>query len=248
MTAADITKLLAKRYKPPLYAFFPEFRNATGFDSDRAADALALGLYRSRGYFVHGFEIKVQRADWLRELKDEKKADVIGKYCDRWWVVATPGVIQPGEVPDAWGWMEASTNKLKGMKEAPTREDLPHIPRSMIASLIQRAMGGNGVVAQADVQKLKDEAFESGQSHARRTMGGAAEELASLKKQVAVFCQASGLHDLTWEGKKVGERVALLRSMEEEGVIKFGERAIRELEVWAQDIRGMLERAKKEIQ
>jgi hypothetical protein len=258
MTASEIVKLLAKRYKPPLFAFFPEFRNATGFDATRSADAVAMGLYQSRGLALHGFEIKVQRADWLRELKDVSKAHAIGKHCDRWWVVAPVGVIQPGEVPDAWGWMEAGARGLRGKTEAPLRNVHPEgrfapMPRSLVASLVQRAMGGNGVVSADDLAKIKGEAFENGRRHERSTMGGSADRLADLEKEVAAFLKASGISSLKWEGKQVGERLALLRSMGDEGVIRAGERMIRagermiaELEEWHRNFKSMVERAKAE--
>lgn len=52
---------------------------------------------------LHGHEVKVQRSDWLRELRDPTKADAWRRYCDRWWLVATPGVAKPEEIPDGWG-------------------------------------------------------------------------------------------------------------------------------------------------
>lgn len=65
---SPILDALANRYCAPHWVFMSEFRNANGFDSSRSADALAFGLYGSRGYALTGFEVKTARSDWLREL------------------------------------------------------------------------------------------------------------------------------------------------------------------------------------
>lgn len=54
---------------------------------------------------VHGFEVKVSRADWLTEHKTGgKKSEPWRRYCDYWWmVVPNQKVIKPGELPAGWG-------------------------------------------------------------------------------------------------------------------------------------------------
>jgi hypothetical protein len=92
---------LAKRYAAPYYAFIKEFRDATGFDSKRSADALAIGLYRSRGLHIIGFEQKTARSDWLREMKSPEKAEAIGQYCDYFYlVVDSLNVAKVEELPE----------------------------------------------------------------------------------------------------------------------------------------------------
>lgn len=56
-----------------------------------------------------GFEIKVHRADWLREMKNPAKARPWLDTCQRFYFVSTPGVIRWGEVEEAFpaaGWIE----------------------------------------------------------------------------------------------------------------------------------------------
>lgn len=54
---------------------------------------------------VHGFEVKVSRADWLTEFRTSgKKSEPWRWYCDYWWmVVPNQRVIKPEELPDGWG-------------------------------------------------------------------------------------------------------------------------------------------------
>lgn len=62
-------------------------RDAAGFNVTRTADVLALGLWPSRGNELHGFEVKVSRADWRKELAQPEKAEGWCQIVDRWWIV-----------------------------------------------------------------------------------------------------------------------------------------------------------------
>lgn len=75
MNAGDVVKALAAKYKAPEYAFFTDVRNSVGFSSRvRTADAMAMFLWPSRGLYMTGFEVKVSRADWKKELEQPEKA------------------------------------------------------------------------------------------------------------------------------------------------------------------------------
>lgn len=113
ISSALIKEALRKRYPPPEFAFFEEVRNRTGYATgveaprERYADAIALGLFPSAGLPLIGFEVKVSRADWLRELKDATKANAVQRYCDRWYVVAPAGTVRRDELPKGWGCLDA---------------------------------------------------------------------------------------------------------------------------------------------
>ena len=116
---------------------------------ERIADFIAVDLYheetlpdgRKAGYgshglrrdgthvqTIHGHEIKVSRSDWLAELKDPTKAQAWKQYCDKWWLVTSPGVAKKDELPDGWGLIEISpTGTLKIRRQAPllTPEPMP---------------------------------------------------------------------------------------------------------------------------
>ena len=86
MKTNELLLKLSNKFPSPQYAFLSQVRNQTGYgnlsDGIRTADAMALGLWPSRGNYLHGFELKVSRSDWLNELKDPAKAEAIAKYCD----------------------------------------------------------------------------------------------------------------------------------------------------------------------
>ena len=85
LSSADLVERLRRRHEGDEWAFFAELRGGTGFIRDSRLDGLAMNLWPSRGLEVHGFEVKVSRGDWLRELKNPAKAEVLLRFCDRFW-------------------------------------------------------------------------------------------------------------------------------------------------------------------
>jgi hypothetical protein len=116
---ADLTALLRQTYSIGAgWALIEQVPPRTGH-AKRYADAVAMHLYRGDfaaeferdprtpwlDHEVWGFEVKVSRGDWKRELRDPTKAGAVSRHCDRWYVVALPGVVQLEELPRGWGLM-----------------------------------------------------------------------------------------------------------------------------------------------
>lgn len=134
-----ISHLLRERYAAPEWAYLVQVSNGTGWvrSTKRWADALALNLWPSRGLELLGFEIKVSRSDWLKELKDPAKSSDIQGFCDRWWLVAgDDSIVRVGELPSTWGLMVVKNNKLKVVVEAPKLESKA-VDRPMLCSILR---------------------------------------------------------------------------------------------------------------
>ncbi|WP_293371480.1 hypothetical protein [Nevskia sp.] len=127
---------IRRRFAAPEWIVMGEVAPATG-GGTRYADAIAVNTWQSRGHAVIGFEVKVSRSDWLRELKQPEKAEPMLRYCDRWYLVATKDVVKPGELPPNWGHLELRQKGLHMVTEAPKLEAKP-ITRSFFASLMRR--------------------------------------------------------------------------------------------------------------
>jgi hypothetical protein len=139
LAESDMLALLAERHQAPAWAFLRHVANGTGRHQGRTADALAMSLWPSRGLELHGFEVKVYRSDWLRELKDPAKADEIASRCHRWWVVASStDVVKLEELPARWGLMVADGKGLKVAREAPLVEPVP-LDHVFLAAILRRA-------------------------------------------------------------------------------------------------------------
>ena len=115
----------------------------------RRIDAVAVGTWKKTEHLIHGFEIKVSRADLLSELKDPDKAAPAIKMVDRWWLVLGDAKIlkDTDPVPEGWGIMVASGRGLKVLRDAAPTGGSPD-PR-FVAALLQSAIGGRGSVTRS---------------------------------------------------------------------------------------------------
>lgn len=138
VTENDVFNQIEKRYAQPEYAIFRQVANSTGFSVTNYADAIAISLWPSRGLKVIGFEIKVNRTDWLSEKKKPQKAERIAQYCDEWWVVAPEGVVREEEMPEKWGLYKANAERLTVVKKAEALSPVP-LTREFVACVLRRA-------------------------------------------------------------------------------------------------------------
>jgi hypothetical protein len=213
VTESEVMDLLAARYPAPAWAFLPQVRNGTGWqrETSRWADAIAMGLWPSRGLSVVGFEIKVHRGDWLLELRQPAKAEDFISVCHRWWLVAgDAAIIEPGELPDTWGLMVVKGRRLKAVREAPALAPRP-MDALMLAAAARRL---NEVATPAAKIKAAEEAgFKRGQQDARERFAAADQEYRRLEARVGAFERASGVQLDRWserENRLIGDAVRLV--------------------------------------
>lgn len=138
--AASAEQLLAQLRNGPYplgsHAWLYEVRNATGWGGNRSADALVVSCWPSRGIWIAGLEVKVSRADWVRELRDPDKSAAVQRYCDYWWVVAPPDVVQLAELPETWGLYVVDGKKVSIGKPAPKLSAEP-LTAAFVASVLR---------------------------------------------------------------------------------------------------------------
>jgi hypothetical protein len=207
-TDCQILDRLEKRYSAPHWIFLRELRNDTGFQSTRACDALALGLYHSRGQLLVGFEKKISRADWLRELREPDKAEAVAQFCDQWYVVVPDKEIANiDELPSTWGLMLVAGNKITVLRTAPSLTPRP-IDRGLLAALVERSIEQAVKPYQITKAEAKEQelsaAFDRGKNSAAREL----ESAERLRENVKAFEDASGIKiDSYYGGRDLGERV-----------------------------------------
>lgn len=110
--------------------------------SNRRADAISIGTWRSRGQAIQGYELKTNRVDFLREYEDHQKCEPAMAICDHFWLVTNPGVCELHELPENWGLLLSNGRRgnLKVEKAAPKlRTDVTHpISREILVVLLRR--------------------------------------------------------------------------------------------------------------
>lgn len=210
--SADVAAALRDRYAAPEWAVLFEVPNATGGAAARRADAIAMSLWPSRGLEIHGFEIKVERRDWLRELKEPQKAEEIARFCDRWWIAAAPDVVKDGELPAGWGLLVLRGASLRQEREAPVREGVV-TTRPFLASMLRAAAAASPAeeAIRAAVERARAEERKIAKTSADAMRSGADRDMERLQKAVDDFEAASGVRISTYSGgKELGDAVRVV--------------------------------------
>lgn len=149
MTATDVLNALSRSYRPPEWAFFEELRTGTGYnygqrirygggkDVERRLDAWAFHLWPMGGYCPTGFEVKVSRSDFLREMGKQDKTTRYMELCQFFYYVTPKALVQPDEVPESAGliWVNGRGCRIK--KRAPHR-DIPQPEWAFFAAVCRR--------------------------------------------------------------------------------------------------------------
>lgn len=212
MTYQDLIDALKNKYCSPEWALMFEVANGTGHHSNRHADAVAMNLYPSRGLALHGFEIKVSRGDWLRELKQPAKAEAIASYCDHWWLVVNDKeIVKPGELPLGWGLLVPRGDALVA-SVAPAIREGKAIDRKFTAAILRKVTDPR-FLDQAMSQRINDlNAEHEKRIRERVEQHGKyqADEFRSLKNAVKQFEDSSGISINTWQGDRIGAIVKVL--------------------------------------
>lgn len=109
--ATMTTALLNARHTGHTWVNMPQFRL---FDGGRIIDLLCVscGEWAGDGSRV-GYEIKVSRSDFLSEMKKPEKYLEAMRYVNEFYYVVPEGLVQPSEVPEGAGLIEASQDTRK---------------------------------------------------------------------------------------------------------------------------------------
>ena len=204
----DLMELLRSRFPPPAWAFIPQVRNATGFvNIARTADAIAMSLYPSRGLDLHGFEIKINRSDWLKELKTPEKAEEIAQFCDFWWVVSTKEIVKIEEMPLNWGLLIPHGSTMKVVKQAKLLKAKP-IDHLFLAAILRRAQ--KVITTEAKLEEYFKEGEKRGKESAKFEIEDALQKYQVLESAVLEFEKISGVHINRWDIGDIGSAVRMV--------------------------------------
>lgn len=184
ITTDHLRQMLRLRHTGQQWAFFEEVPDSTGVDKVRTADALAMNLWRSEGLHLHGFELKVSRADWRKEMQDPTKSHAIKRFCHRWWLVAPKDVAKLEEIPADWGWYTPTTNGLLRVQRAAAVLTPEPISDNFLASLCRQIYRANKPTEDKTIQTLKSEAYQRGYKDGHTAGKKSAKNDADLNEQM----------------------------------------------------------------
>lgn len=220
MSTAAIKSLLRARFPVKEWALAFEVSNGTGSQAGRHADAVAMNLWPSRGLAIHGFEFKVSRGDWLRELKQPEKAEAVAQYCDHWWIVTTEGIVKEGELPPTWGLIELQYDltrvpKLVTIKQAPEKDSVP-AGRPFMAALFRKLSEVDNAEVEQAVSKRIAELDAGRRERIEQEVKSRTHQFESLRERVEKFERASGidLEDWMLQPEEFGKAVKFVLNCE----------------------------------
>jgi len=160
MDKTTILNLVKRRYAPPEWLVIEEVSSRTGYASPsadncpltamRRIDAIAFGLWPSRGYKRVAFEIKLTRADWLREWEQPFKMIPAFYLSHLFYFILGPNIYKShGEEQDMrdmpWGYdcglmevVDTKAGPLLYERWKPQERIAWPMPDSFVASLLRR--------------------------------------------------------------------------------------------------------------
>lgn len=205
---AGMIRAALRKYFGDNSAVLFEVGNSTGHGTNRHIDAIAMGLWPSRGMEVEGVEIKVSRGDWKRELEDHAKADAIQRYCDRWWIAAPKGLIPPAELPATWGLMEYDDGNLRVKVKAPKLEPIP-LSRPFVAAMLRRAAKVDTEELRALVAKATESIRQEERSRAQADFAMRSRDAHRVMEKLETIKEKTGIDLDSWT--PVGNVVAAIK-------------------------------------
>lgn len=217
MTAHDIITALAARYKAPEYAFLTDVRNSVGFSAKvRTADAMAMSLWPSRGIYMAGFEVKISRADWKKELEQPEKAEELARFCKLWFIVCPDKLIDKDEVPPGWGLIYVKEDGgLRYPKPAPEHAALEptwiffaSLLRDVMEGWIPKSLVDQRVLEAVKAQlgtKIEQDGYEL--KEAKRQLEKMRENIAAFESESGIKIDRYSVHF----NREIGQAVAAFR-------------------------------------
>lgn len=207
MTEYEVFEKLKYIFPSPAHVILNGVRNTTGFNKKiNIADALIFSVYPSRGIWMSGVEIKVNRSDWKKELANPDKADSIGKYCNYWYLAAPQNIVPLEEVPEPWGFIEIVNNTSKIIKKAPINNNIQQLDINFVCSIMRSF--SNSMINVNEIDNLVNERLKKEIKYRTFRLEN---DYLELKDKVENFESASGIKIKdSWNLDKIGETVKLI--------------------------------------
>ena len=207
LSAHDLHEAIRARYEPPEWHLETEVTLA-----GRRLDVVALNMWETRGWRVVGFEIKVSRGDWVRELNAFQKSEEWTAVVDAFYVVTPPKLVRDGELPEGWGHLELCGSRMMTRRHAAVRDGRTTLPREVAARFIgrlaQRATQEERTAEHRARQQLRDDVESMVRTRIEAEWAGEREELQRLRTEHRALLDALGVNPISWRAHEASLRAA----------------------------------------
>lgn len=221
-TEQTVFEALRTHFVEGAVAMLPQVASETGAAARRVADAIVMQLWPSRGLTIECVEIKVARSDLLKEYQQPEKGDLIGRFCDKFWIATPPGIVKQSDFdddtfPKAWGCLEVSVHepgtlgldednrysrwltpnvyKVKVKKKAEENKDALPPSRGFLASVMRNMQAFESPEAQVErkLSIVRHAAEQQAWAAAEKRIASAQAERDEFRRRIAQFENITGL-------------------------------------------------------
>lgn len=213
--AKDLIDAYTKDLDSKRYVVMTEVNDETGHGASRRADLLIADTWPSGKDRLAGYEVKVSRQDWLKEIKDPLKSDTFLHYCSSWYLmVPDMRIIKSGELPEAWGLIVVDPVKGYGrtMKAAPIRKTkLEEWPVPFVLAMLRCAGERAREVDRIWKGRVQDEVQKEVEYLHERGKTINDHKLENLQNQIKEFESKTGMK--LHEAPRIKQYVAVLETL-----------------------------------
>ncbi len=196
LTSHDLNQAIRSRYEAPEWLVEQEVTL-----DGRRLDAVAFGMWKD--YRVVGFEIKVSRGDWLRELASFQKSEGWMEVVDAFYVVTPPKLVKVEELPVGWGLLELTGSRMMTRAHSNLKSPGRTLPREVCARFLSRMLKREADSDRTAMWKareeLRAEVQESIRRDAERKTQHERDELKLLRNQVDELADIMGIKPREWD-------------------------------------------------
>jgi hypothetical protein len=240
LTAHDLDQAIRARYESPEWHVESEVTLAS-----RRLDLVAFNLWSARSYRVVGFEIKVSRGDWMREIAAFQKSEDWTAVVDAFYVVTPPKLVKDEELPIGWGLLEFTGGRMMTRRHATIREGATTLPREVAARFFTRLTHRASVDERQAEMRARDDLRREIRAEIEKQNGKAVETLADenvrLEREHRELLSAMGLRPSDWRAhEKAMKAAAAFASLDSSAVEMMLERSATKLEEHAVSIRSAI--------
>ena len=207
LTAHDLKAAIRARYEAPEWHVEDEVTLA-----GRRLDLVAFNLWGSRNYRVVGFELKVSRGDWLRELDAFQKSEDWCAVVDAFYVVTPPKLVRDDELPAGWGLLELNGSRMMTRRHAAVREGVTTIPREVSARFLSRMAFRAESATNTARYQMREAVRKEERDRAEKELGAelkaAREKAQESARQYSELLAALGLRTNEWRAHEAAIRAA----------------------------------------
>lgn len=139
-------------------------REVTAPNSSRRIDLLAVSLWSSRGYGIDAVEIKVDRADFQREIQNPAKAEPWWRCSNRFWIAApSTSIANPAELPPGWGLLVPGKGRRFKIEVKAAERSL-EVGMPLFTAILGRAVNAADAEYRRRLDRYRDQAHRDQQA------------------------------------------------------------------------------------